>query len=161
MGGRAPPAQRSEGLGIQQFARSGRGWGTQVSTMMQEVQRPLLAPDECLRMPGPKNRTPWALLLKQVTWSFIAGRFQRSTVASPFIFRAQRSPSARRSLSQNVAIHCLVSLSPRSRFSTPPVAVSASAAVSRALSAKRIDSSRLRFRNGFGLAAVHKPSAAI
>jgi type IV secretion system protein VirD4 len=37
--------------------RSGRGLGTQVSTTMQEVQRPLLTPDECLRMPGPKKDT--------------------------------------------------------------------------------------------------------
>ena len=35
--------------------RSGRGLGAQVSTTMQEVQRPLLTPDECLRMPGPKK----------------------------------------------------------------------------------------------------------
>ncbi|MGZ8181079.1 MAG: type IV secretory system conjugative DNA transfer family protein, partial [Methylobacter sp.] len=27
----------------------------QVSRTMQEVQRPLLTPDECLRMPGPKK----------------------------------------------------------------------------------------------------------
>ena len=31
------------------------GLGTQASTTMQEVQRPLLTPDECLRMPGPKK----------------------------------------------------------------------------------------------------------
>jgi type IV secretion system protein VirD4 len=35
--------------------RSGRGLGVQSSTTMQEVQRPLLTPDECLRMPGPKK----------------------------------------------------------------------------------------------------------
>jgi type IV secretion system protein VirD4 len=35
--------------------RSGRGLGVQVSTTMQEVQRPLLTPDECLRMPGPQK----------------------------------------------------------------------------------------------------------
>jgi type IV secretion system protein VirD4 len=35
--------------------RSGRGLGVQVSTTMQEVQRPLLTPDECLRMPGPRK----------------------------------------------------------------------------------------------------------
>jgi len=29
--------------------------GTQGSTTMQEVQRPLLTPDECLRMPGPQK----------------------------------------------------------------------------------------------------------
>jgi type IV secretion system protein VirD4 len=39
----------------EQVTRSGRGLGTQVSTTMQEVQRPLLTPDECLRMPGPKK----------------------------------------------------------------------------------------------------------
>ena len=39
----------------EQVTRSGRGLGTQVSTAMQEVQRPLLTPDECLRMPGPKK----------------------------------------------------------------------------------------------------------
>jgi type IV secretion system protein VirD4 len=39
----------------EQVTRSGRGLGTQVSTMMQEVQRPLLTPDECLRMPGPQK----------------------------------------------------------------------------------------------------------
>ena len=40
----------------EQITRSGRGLGTQSSTTMQEVQRPLLTPDECLRMPGPKKR---------------------------------------------------------------------------------------------------------
>ena len=39
----------------EQVTRSGRGLGTQVSTTMQEVQRPLLTPDECLRMPGPQK----------------------------------------------------------------------------------------------------------
>ena len=40
----------------EQVTRSGRGFlGTQVSTTMQEVQRPLLTPDECLRMPGPQK----------------------------------------------------------------------------------------------------------
>jgi type IV secretion system protein VirD4 len=39
----------------EQVTRSGRGLGTHVSTTMQEVQRPLLTPDECLRMPGPKK----------------------------------------------------------------------------------------------------------
>jgi type IV secretion system protein VirD4 len=33
----------------------GRGLGTQVSTTIQEVQRPLLTPDECQRMPGPQK----------------------------------------------------------------------------------------------------------
>jgi len=41
----------------EQVTRSGRGLGTHVSTTMQEVQRPLLTPDECLRMPGPKKDT--------------------------------------------------------------------------------------------------------
>ena len=39
----------------EQVTRSGRGLGTHISTTMQEVQRPLLTPDECLRMPGPKK----------------------------------------------------------------------------------------------------------
>ena len=40
----------------EQVTRSGRGFlGTQVSTTMQEVQRPLLTPDECQRMPGPQK----------------------------------------------------------------------------------------------------------
>ena len=40
----------------EQVTRSGRGFlATQVSTTMQEVQRPLLTPDECLRMPGPRK----------------------------------------------------------------------------------------------------------
>jgi type IV secretion system protein VirD4 len=39
----------------EQLTRSGRGLGVQVSTTMQEVQRPLLTPDECLRMPGPQK----------------------------------------------------------------------------------------------------------
>ena len=40
----------------EQATRSGRGFlGTQVSTTMQEVQRPLLTPDECQRMPGPQK----------------------------------------------------------------------------------------------------------
>jgi type IV secretion system protein VirD4 len=39
----------------EQVTRSGRGLGVQSSTTMQEVQRPLLTPDECLRMPGPKK----------------------------------------------------------------------------------------------------------
>src|ERR1700693_470469 len=33
-------------------SQSGRGMGVQVSRSMQEVQRPLLAPDECVWMPG-------------------------------------------------------------------------------------------------------------
>jgi type IV secretion system protein VirD4 len=37
----------------EQLTRSRRGG--QVSTTMQEVQRPLLTPDECLRMPGPQK----------------------------------------------------------------------------------------------------------
>jgi type IV secretion system protein VirD4 len=37
----------------EQLTRSRRG--SQVSTTMQEVQRPLLTPDECLRMPGPQK----------------------------------------------------------------------------------------------------------
>ena len=39
----------------EQVTRSGRGLGVQSSVAMQEVQRPLLTPDECLRMPGPKK----------------------------------------------------------------------------------------------------------
>jgi type IV secretion system protein VirD4 len=39
----------------EQLTRSGRGLGVNVSTTMQEVQRPLLTPDECLRMPGPQK----------------------------------------------------------------------------------------------------------
>jgi type IV secretion system protein VirD4 len=39
----------------EQLTRSGRGLGLQVSTTMQEVQRPRLTPDECLRMPGPQK----------------------------------------------------------------------------------------------------------
>jgi type IV secretion system protein VirD4 len=39
----------------EQVTRSGRGLGVQSSTTMQEVQRPLLTPGECLRMPGPKK----------------------------------------------------------------------------------------------------------
>jgi type IV secretion system protein VirD4 len=40
----------------EKVTRSGRGFlGTQVSTTMQEVQRPLLTPDECQRMPGPRK----------------------------------------------------------------------------------------------------------
>jgi type IV secretion system protein VirD4 len=39
----------------EQVTRSGRGLGSQVSTTMHEVQRPLLTPDECLRMPGPQK----------------------------------------------------------------------------------------------------------
>jgi type IV secretion system protein VirD4 len=39
----------------EQVTRSGWGLGTHVSTTMQKVQRPLLTPDECLRMPGPKK----------------------------------------------------------------------------------------------------------
>jgi type IV secretion system protein VirD4 len=39
----------------EQITRSGRGLGIQSSVAMQEVQRPLLTPDECLRMPGPKK----------------------------------------------------------------------------------------------------------
>jgi hypothetical protein len=36
-------------------SQSGRGMGVQVSRAMQEVRRPLLTPDECLRMPGPQK----------------------------------------------------------------------------------------------------------
>jgi type IV secretion system protein VirD4 len=39
----------------EQVTRSGRGLGSQVSRTMHEVQRPLLTPDECLRMPGPQK----------------------------------------------------------------------------------------------------------
>jgi type IV secretion system protein VirD4 len=39
----------------EQVTRSGRGLGVQMSTSMTEVQRPLLTPDECLRMPGPQK----------------------------------------------------------------------------------------------------------
>jgi type IV secretion system protein VirD4 len=39
----------------EQVTRSGRGLGTHVFTTMQEVRRPLLTPDECLRMPGPQK----------------------------------------------------------------------------------------------------------
>ena len=39
----------------EQVTRSGRGLGAQTSTTMHEVQRPLLTPDECLRMPGPRK----------------------------------------------------------------------------------------------------------
>jgi type IV secretion system protein VirD4 len=39
----------------EQVTRSGRGLSSQVSTAMHEVQRPLLTPDECLRMPGPQK----------------------------------------------------------------------------------------------------------
>ena len=39
----------------EQVTRSGRGLNSQVSTTMHEVQRPLLTPDECLRMPGPQK----------------------------------------------------------------------------------------------------------
>ena len=39
----------------EQVTRSGRGLNSQASTSMHEVQRPLLTPDECLRMPGPRK----------------------------------------------------------------------------------------------------------
>ena len=39
----------------EQVTRSGRGLASQASTTMHEVQRPLLTPDECLRMPGPQK----------------------------------------------------------------------------------------------------------
>jgi len=39
----------------EQVTRSGRGLNSQASTSMHEVQRPLLTPDECLRMPGPQK----------------------------------------------------------------------------------------------------------
>jgi type IV secretion system protein VirD4 len=39
----------------EQVTQSGRGMGVQISRVMQEVQRPLLTPDECTRMPGPKK----------------------------------------------------------------------------------------------------------
>jgi type IV secretion system protein VirD4 len=39
----------------EQVTQSGRGLTSQMSRTMQEVQRPLLTPDECLRMPGPKK----------------------------------------------------------------------------------------------------------
>ena len=39
----------------EQVTRSERGLGAQTSTTMHEVQRPLLTPDECLRMPGPRK----------------------------------------------------------------------------------------------------------
>ncbi|MBV8224951.1 MAG: type IV secretory system conjugative DNA transfer family protein [Verrucomicrobia bacterium] len=39
----------------EQVTRSGRGMGVQMSASMSEVQRPLLTPDECLRMPGPQK----------------------------------------------------------------------------------------------------------
>jgi type IV secretion system protein VirD4 len=52
----------------EQVTRSGRGFlGTQVSTTMQEVQRPLLTPDECQRMPV-RRRTSTIALLRPGTW---------------------------------------------------------------------------------------------
>jgi len=46
----------------EQISQSGRGMSVQISRPMQEVQRPLLTPDECQRMPGPKKDDKGAIV---------------------------------------------------------------------------------------------------
>jgi Type IV secretory system Conjugative DNA transfer len=86
----------------EQVTRSGRGLGSQVSTTMHEVQRPLLTPDECLRMPGPQ-RMNVTLSQRRATWSSIAPASRQSTVVNPFIFKIRPSPSALRFRHQSIA----------------------------------------------------------
>src|ERR1700751_2949922 len=73
----------------EQVTRSGRGLGTQVSRTMQEVQRPLLTPDECQRMPGPQKNDR-DLITRAGIWLFIAPVFPLSTGDNPFISRIRR-----------------------------------------------------------------------
>src|SRR5208337_4991960 len=91
----------------EQVTRSGRGFlGTQVSTTMQEVQRPLLTPDECQRMPGPQKDEH----------DRIAPASRRSTAGSLFILRMKRSRPARRYRRQSTVSHFLVCQRRRSKF---------------------------------------------
>ena len=107
---------------------------------MQEVQRPLLTPDECLRMPGPKKDaqgSPRVSLLNQATWWSIAPVSRRSMVGNPFIFRMKPSRHVLQFLRRREAIYSLLvfrcrrfrsfkgraDFQPSLRRSAPPVAI--------------------------------------
>jgi Type IV secretory system Conjugative DNA transfer len=72
-----------------QVTRSGRGLGVQTSTTLHEVQRPLLTPDECLRMPGPRKDAQ-ALITGARRYGGPLRRFPRpSTAGSHSILRTK------------------------------------------------------------------------
>ncbi|HEY0793756.1 MAG TPA: type IV secretory system conjugative DNA transfer family protein, partial [Chthoniobacterales bacterium] len=64
----------------EQVTRNGRGFGVNTSRTMQEVQRPLLTPDECMRLPGPVKdaqgmiRKPGDLLLFATGFPAVYGK---------------------------------------------------------------------------------------
>jgi type IV secretion system protein VirD4 len=74
----------------------------QVSRTIQEVQRPLLTPDECLRMPGAiKNAT--AISTRPATWSCMWPATRRSTASSHSTSRTRSSRPAPRSRRRRTA----------------------------------------------------------
>jgi type IV secretion system protein VirD4 len=89
----------------EQVTRSGRGLASQVSTTMHEVQRPLLTPDECLRMPG-RRRTTATLSQRRAIWLSTAPAFPLSTGVSRYIFRIRPSRLALRFRHQSIATRC-------------------------------------------------------
>ena len=87
----------------EQVTRSGRGFlATQVSTTMQEVQRPLLTPDECLRMPGSRKDEHDRILFIHLSGGRIESAFPHLRFTCVFLFL-----SIRQSLREmhNVAAH--------------------------------------------------------
>jgi hypothetical protein len=87
----------------EQITTSGRRTAAmlgQVSRTFQEVQRPLLTPDECLRMPGP-GRTRMATSKRQATWLCMwpaippSTASNRSTSKTRFSRRVLRYPRRR------------------------------------------------------------------
>src|SRR6266478_6451259 len=78
----------------EQVTRSGRGLGTQVSTTMQEVQRPLLTPDECLRMPGPKKNEQGAITAAGDMVVYCAGFLAMVDRSEAFLSRARANSLA-------------------------------------------------------------------
>jgi type IV secretion system protein VirD4 len=95
----------------------------QVSRTIQEVQRPLLTPDECLRMPGAiKNAT--AISTRPATWWCTWPAIRPSTASNRSTSRTRCSRPAPRSRRRRTATSCFTCTRYRqrkpSRYEAPP-----------------------------------------
>jgi type IV secretion system protein VirD4 len=78
----------------EQITTSGRRTAAmlgQVSRTYQEVQRPLLTPDECLRMPGPKQERPQGEIEQAGDMVFTSRAIPRSTASNRCTSKTQYS----------------------------------------------------------------------
>jgi type IV secretion system protein VirD4 len=99
----------------EQVSRTGRGFSSSVSRTLQEVQRPLLTPDECLRMPGPVKDAQ-GLIREPGDMVVYAAGFPACYGRQPCTSRTRCSKLGRRFPRQRKATRCGPVLSP----SLPP-----------------------------------------